>query len=56
MNEKQLELELWLTREKLAEATLELWQYKRIEAQQHVIRVAKELKQLKGDEHGNQSR
>lgn len=55
MSEKQLELELWLTREKLAEATLELWQYKRMEAQQHVLRVAKELEQLKGNEYVDQS-
>lgn len=46
MNEKsvkQLELELWRTREELAGVQLELWQYRRLEAQQRSLRVAKEL-------------
>lgn len=53
MSARQLELELWITREKLAEVTLELWQYRRIESQQHIIRVADELKQIEGTQHGD---
>lgn len=55
MNDKQRELELWLTREELAKVNLELWQYRRLEAQQHVLRTADELKSLRGTEHANQS-
>lgn len=56
MGELELELELWITRERLADTTLELWQYRRIEAQQHVLRTAQQLEQLKGDQHADQSR
>lgn len=55
MDTKKLELELWLTREKLAEATLELWQYKLHEAQTNTLRVAQEIEQSKGKENGTQS-
>lgn len=57
MNEKEFELslELWMTREQLADTSLQLWQYRRAEAQANAVKVAEQLQKLKGLKNGSQS-
>jgi hypothetical protein len=54
-SELQSQLELWMTREELAAASIELWQYRAAEAKRNTLEVAQRLRDLKGANNGNQS-
>lgn len=51
----ELRLELWITRRELAETSIQLWSYKQNEAREASIKVAEQLKPLKGSGDGTES-